>query len=255
MFIFNILTSFASDLKEIKPYDENNTDKKTEVTAMFDNIAPYYDLLNRVLSVGIDTIWRKKAIAQLDKSKCKRILDIATGTADLAVEISKQLPESQIIGLDISSKMIDLAGKKITKKHLQDRIQVEVGDSENLRFEDNSFDATTASFGVRNFGNLVSGLKEMYRILKPGGQIVILEFSRPRVFPFKQLFNTYFKYILPVIGRVKSKDPKAYKYLYESVQHFPDYDQFGDLLKEVGFNKVSWKPLSFGICTIYLGEK
>ena len=242
-------------MKEIKPYDSSNSDKKTEVTAMFDNIAPYYDLLNRVLSVGIDTVWRKKAISKINKKTCKTVLDIATGTGDLAVEISKQLPGAKIVGLDISSKMIELAGKKISKKKLSDKISVEVGDSENLRFEDNTFDATTASFGVRNFGNLKAGLAEMKRILKPGGQIVILEFSRPRIFPFKQLFNTYFKHVLPVIGRVKSKDPKAYKYLYESVQHFPDYDAFGSILEEVGFKNVSWKPLSFGICTIYLGEK
>ena len=242
-------------MKEIKPYDKQNTDKKTEVTAMFDNIAPYYDLLNRVLSVGIDTIWRKKAIAQINKKTCKKVLDIATGTADLAVEVSKQIPDAQVIGLDISSKMIELADQKIIKKKLNDRINVEVGDSENLRFEDHTFDATTASFGVRNFGNLKAGLSEMRRILKPGGQIVILEFSRPRVFPFKQLFNTYFKYLLPVIGRIKSKDPRAYQYLYESVQAFPDYDKLSDKLKSLGYTNCTWRSLSLGICAVYSAFK
>lgn len=222
---------------------------------MFDNIAPYYDVMNRVLSLGIDTIWRKKAIKLSSVPKPQHILDIATGTADLALEALKQNPNAKVIGLDISSNMIDLGRKKIIKKGLDSSISLEVGDSEDLRFDDDKFDLVTAAFGVRNFENLNQGLSEMHRVLRPGGEIMVLEFSKPKVFPFKQLFNLYFKNILPVIGSMKSKDPKAYKYLYESVQNFPDYDEFGKELKKVGFGGISYKSLSLGICTIYRGIK
>jgi len=222
---------------------------------MFDRIAPKYDLLNRVLSFGIDTIWRKKAIALLNPQDHEKILDVATGTADMCIEINKQLSPVEITGLDISSNMIEYGKVKIANKDLSHLIKLEVGDSENMRFADGYFDAATVAFGVRNFGNLKQGLKEMNRVLRPGGKIVVLEFSRPLYFPFKQLFNLYFKYLLPVIGKWSSKDQKAYKYLYESVQAFPDYDRFSDILREVGFRSVQWKALSLGICTIYSGEK
>lgn len=222
---------------------------------MFDNIAPKYDLLNRLLSLGIDTIWRKKAINKLTKGQHRRILDVATGTADMAVEINKQLSPDEVVGLDISKEMIHYGIKKVEKKALSKIIKLEVGDSENMRFESDLFDASTVAFGVRNFGNLEKGLSEMHRVLKPEGKIVVLEFSRPRYFPFKQLFNFYFKYILPSIGKKTSKDKKAYKYLYESVQAFPDYDNFADVLKKVGFRSVEWDSLSLGICTIYTGIK
>jgi len=222
---------------------------------MFDRIAPKYDLLNRVLSFGIDTIWRKKAIALLNPQDHEKILDVATGTADMCIEINKQLSPVEITGLDISSNMIEYGKVKIANKDLSHLIKLEVGDSEKMRFADGYFDAATVAFGVRNFGNLKQGLKEMNRVLRPGGKIVVLEFSRPLYFPFKQLFNLYFKYLLPVIGKWSSKDQKAYKYLYESVQAFPDYDRFSDILREVGFRSVQWKALSLGICTIYSGEK
>ena len=241
--------------KEVKPYDDQNTSKKQEVTKMFDRIAPIYDFLNGLLSLGIDSIWRRKAIKKLADNPPKTLIDIATGTADLALEAKKQLHCEKIVGLDISSKMIELAKKKIQKKGLEASMSFEVGDSENLRFEDGSFEAVTAAFGVRNFGNLEAGLQEMYRILSTNGRMVILEFSRPTIFPFKQMFNVYFKYILPFIGKITSKDPKAYKYLYESVQIFPDYEAFADILKQIGFTNISWKPLSLGICTIYYAEK
>jgi len=253
--LYGIKPTFTAQVEEIKPYQNKESSKKTQVTNMFNNIAPYYDVLNHVLSLGIDIIWRKKAIKLLKKSNPKTILDIATGTADLAIEASRQIPDAKIIGLDISPKMIEIGKKKITKKNLLDQISLEVGDSEKLRFESKSFDATTAAFGVRNFENLEDGLNEMFRILNPGGQIVVLEFSKPTIFPFKQLFNLYFKYILPLIGKIKSKDPKAYKYLYESVQQFPDYAKFGEVLERVGFKEIKYKPLSLGICTIYLGTK
>jgi len=238
----------------VKPYEEEGS-KKEQVTAMFDNIASKYDLLNGVLTVGIDKSWRKKAVAQLNSSDHKKILDVATGTADIAIEINKQISPQEIIGLDISPEMINFGNKKIDKKSLNDVISLEVGDSENMRFQDGYFDATTVSFGVRNFGNLEKGLSEMYRVTRPGGKIVILEFSKPTMFPFKQGYNFYFKYILPNIGKMTSKDPKAYKYLYESVQAFPDYNKFADILQKIGFRSVVYTPLTLGICTIYTGTK
>lgn len=245
----------ASDHDKITPYGDVATSKKGQVTKMFDGVAPYYDLLNRVLSLGIDVQWRKKAIKMLAASAPKKILDIATGTADLAIEAAKVIQPESIIGLDISSEMLKIGDKKIADKALNKVIQLELGDSEALRYVDGQFDAVMSSFGVRNFENLPKGLAEMNRVLAKGGQCMILEFSRPTAFPLKQLFNGYFKYILPVIGRVKSKDPRAYTYLYESVQAFPDYERFADILKEVGFSEVTWKPLTFGICTIYMAKK
>ncbi len=239
----------------VTPYDQVEIDKKTQVTSMFDKIAPYYDFLNRLLTLGIDQRWRKKAIKALDTREYDKILDIATGTADLAVALKKRLKVDKVIGLDISSNMIELASKKVDKMGLEDHVSVEVGDSENLRFDDESFDGATASFGIRNFQNLNKGLSEICRVLRPGGKIMILEFSKPTIFPFKQLFNLYFKYVLPVIGRITSKDPKAYQYLYESVQAFPDYDQMKKILEDIGFKNIKYTPLTLGICTIYLGEK
>lgn len=241
--------------KVVKPYNQSNTSKKEEVTNMFDKIAPMYDFLNGLLSLNIDTWWRKKAIQYLDPAKSKTLLDIATGTADLALEAHKQLSCDKVVGLDISSNMIDIAKKKINKKGLEKVLTFEVGDSENLRFENESFDAATVGFGVRNFGDLDKGLSEIFRVLKKDGTFVVLEFSRPTIFPFKQLFNMYFRYILPLIGRLTSKDPKAYGYLYESVQNFPDYDDFANILKKIGFKNITWKPLTLGICTVYYAEK
>ena len=238
----------------VKPYSAKGS-KKEQVTKMFDNIAPKYDLLNRLLSLGIDKSWRKKAVQKLNSKDHKRILDVATGTADLALEINKQLKPNEIVGLDISSEMINYGNKKLDKLGLNDKIKLEVGDSENMRFSDGYFDAVTVAFGVRNFGNLEKGLEEMYRVLRRGGKAVILEFSRPKVFPLKQMFNFYFKYILPKIGNRTSNDDNAYDYLYESVQVFPDYEKFGNILEKVGFRSIEWKSLTIGICTIYTGIK
>lgn len=237
----------------VKPYSEKN-DKKVQVTKMFDNIAPYYDFLNRFLSLGIDTIWRKKAINQLKSHNPQMILDVATGTADVAIEMSKRLSPTKIVGLDISKEMLEVGKKKINKRNLQNVIELEEGDSENLPFKDNTFDAITVAFGVRNFENLEQGLQEMKRVLKPNGRLVILEFSKPTIFPFKQLFNFYFAYILPFIGKFTSKDPRAYKYLYESVQAFPDGSKFVEVLKKTGFKSNQCIPLSLGICSIYVAD-
>lgn len=239
---------------QVKPYSEKGS-KKSQVSDMFDNIAPYYDFLNRFLSLGIDRTWRKKAIALLDPQKHKYVLDVATGTGDLALEAAKQLQVDQVIGVDISEEMLAIGRTKIAKKGLEQKIQLKSGDSENLPFEDNSFDALTVAFGVRNYEHLEKGLAEMRRVLKPGGKLVILEFSRPTIFPFKQLFNFYFKYILPTIGRFTSKDPKAYSYLYESVQAFPDGKDFIEVLNKIGYNNNQCIPLTLGICSIYAGEK
>ncbi|MEL6866937.1 MAG: bifunctional demethylmenaquinone methyltransferase/2-methoxy-6-polyprenyl-1,4-benzoquinol methylase UbiE [Bacteroidota bacterium] len=222
---------------------------------MFNRIAPYYDMLNRVLSLGIDRIWRRKAIGLLQDKEHQLILDVATGTADVAIEASKQLSPEKIIGVDISAEMLEIGRAKIKKRGLQQVIELQEADSENLPFADNTFDAITVAFGVRNFENLEKGMKEMNRVLKANGQLIVLEFSRPTLFPFKQIFNGYFKYILPNIGKLTSKDPKAYRYLYESVQAFPDGQAFLDVLQKTGFNSNQCRRLSLGICSIYSGKK
>lgn len=241
--------------EQITPYEDDNVSKKGQVTSMFDKIAPYYDQLNRFLSLGIDVLWRKKTIKLLKTYQPETILDIATGTGDLAIEAALSIHPKQIIGLDISANMLQIGEEKVAKKGLQEVISMEVGDSENLRFDTNSFDAVTAAFGVRNFENLEKGLGEMYRVLKPGGTLVVLEFSKPRVFPLKQFFNLYFKNILPLIGKLRSKDQRAYQYLYESVQAFPDYEKFTAILDKIGFTQTNYKTLSAGICCIYLAKK
>lgn len=240
--------------EEIKPYEQGGS-KKDQVSRMFDGIAPYYDFLNRLLSLGIDTTWRKRAIAQLESADPKYILDVATGTADVALEIARRLQPTQVIGLDIAPQMLDVGREKIRKKGLEEVIQLQVGDSENLPFENNTFDALTVAFGVRNFEHLEKGLQEMYRVLKPGGKLVVLEFSKPRVFPFKQLYDFYFRNILPAVGRLTSKDPRAYRYLYESVQAFPDREQFTNILSKTGYKSNQCIPLTLGVCSIYTGVK
>ncbi len=242
-------------MSQVKPYTAEGS-KTAQVGKMFDNIAPYYDFLNRFLSLGIDTIWRKKAIDQLATLQPRTVLDVATGTADVAIEISKRLKSvEKIVGFDLSHEMLEIGKTKVKDRNLGALIELKQGDSENLPFADASFDAVTVSFGVRNFENLEKGISEMQRVLKPGGKLVVLEFSRPTIFPFKQLFNTYFKYVLPQIGRLTSKDPRAYSYLYESVQAFPDGENFLSILSKNGFKSNEWKPLTLGICSIYCGTK
>ena len=242
--------------EKVKPYEEGKEEgKKQQISKMFDKIAPHYDFLNRFLSLGIDRTWRKKSIELLKPSNPKIILDVATGTADVAIEMSKQLTPDKIIGIDISSEMLEVGRNKLRKKNLDELIDLRKGDSENLPFEDNTFDAITVSFGVRNFENMEIGLSEMRRVLKDGGQLLVLEFSQPTLFPFKQLFQLYFKYLLPFIGKVTSKDPKAYKYLYDSVQAFPDGEDFVKVLTKLGYKSNQCIPLTLGICSIYLGQK
>jgi len=242
----------ASKKEDIDIY--NREGKKERVVVMFNRIARYYDFLNHFLSLSLDKTWRKKAIDQLTEDKPKVILDVATGTADLAIEALRLNPD-KIIGIDISDKMLELAKEKIDKRGLSNKIHVQKGDSENLPFAEGSFDAVTVAFGVRNFENLAKGLSEMSRVIRKGGMVVILEFSRPRKSPFKQLFRFYFNNILPFIGKVVSRDNKAYRYLPESVKEFPDGTDFINMLKKAGFSSPEYKPLSFGICTIYTGKK
>jgi demethylmenaquinone methyltransferase/2-methoxy-6-polyprenyl-1,4-benzoquinol methylase len=221
---------------------------------MFDNISPKYDLLNHVLSGGVDIYWRKRAIKLLKKQQPKVILDIATGTGDFAIEALALKPE-KIIGVDISEGMLAVGREKIAKLGKQDVITLQSGDSESLAFANNYFDAIIVSFGVRNFQNLLAGLTEMNRVMKPGGTCVVVEFSKPKSFPFKQIYNFYFKYILPIIGKTVSKDSAAYTYLPESVQAFPDGEAFLDIYKKAGFINTKCISLTFGICSIYVGHK
>jgi demethylmenaquinone methyltransferase / 2-methoxy-6-polyprenyl-1,4-benzoquinol methylase len=238
----------------VVPYKDKKDPKKTQVAEMFNNISHRYDLLNHVLSLGIDILWRKKAIKLLKKDQPKLILDIATGTGDFAIEALALNPD-KIIGVDISEGMLAEGIKKMKKRGLEDKIQLQMGDSEGLLFEDNKFDAVIVSFGVRNFENLEKGLADMYRVLKPGGKTVIVEFSKPKAFPMKQAYGLYSNYILPQIGKLLSKDTSAYSYLPESVQAFPDGEDFLAVLKKVGFTNTLCKPLTFGISSIYLGTK
>lgn len=240
--------------KVVKPYEPDSS-KKEQVSKMFDNIAPKYDLLNRVLSLGIDTIWRKKMIEKIQSLNPKQVLDVATGTGDVALEAQKRLQTDFITGVDISHEMLEVGRKKIEKKGLSDTIRLDLGDSENLPYDDNSFDAVTVAFGVRNFENLEKGMREMNRVLRPGGKLVVLEFSRPTMFPFKQGYNFYFKNILPTIGKLTSKDQRAYTYLYESVQAFPDGDDFLSVMNNTGYSSPDLERLTLGICTLYTGVK
>ncbi len=239
---------------EKKIDSQTGMDKKQRVMHMFDHIARYYDFLNHFLSLNMDKTWRKKAINELMEDNPKIILDVATGTADLAIEALRLNPD-KIIGIDISEQMLQLAKEKINKKQLSQKIEFQRSDSENLPFVDNTFDAVTVAFGVRNFEDLEKGLSEMFRVLKKGGRAVILEFSRPDKFPFKQLFGFYFNNILPFVGKTISKDKGAYRYLPESVKNFPDGMDFINILKKAGFSYTGYKTLSFGICTIYTGQK
>ncbi len=239
---------------QITPYSSAET-KKEQVATMFNNISGTYDFLNHFLSLGIDIIWRKKAIKELQALKPQKILDVATGTGDFAFEAIKILNPREVIGVDISVGMLDVARKKIAERKLSDVFSVQPGDSEGLLFDDNTFDAITVAFGVRNYENLEKGLADMLRVLKPGGKIVILEFSKPRVFPIKQLYNFYFKYITPFFGGLFSKDKKAYAYLEESVQAFPDGKNFTTLMDKVGYQYTKHRPLTFGISAIYTGVK
>jgi demethylmenaquinone methyltransferase/2-methoxy-6-polyprenyl-1,4-benzoquinol methylase len=236
------------------PYKDREGGKKKQIVEMFDNISHRYDLLNHMLSLGIDRRWRKKVVRLLKPYNPRQILDIATGTGDLAIE-SLSLNPDKIIGVDISEGMLEMGRRKIEKKGINNTIEFISGDSENLAFSDNNFDAVIVAFGVRNFENLAKGLSEMYRVLKRGGHAVVLEFSKPVIFPLKQLYSYYFSWIIPMIGKKISKDNSAYSYLPKSVNAFPQGVEFAEILREIGFSDIKIVSLSFGISTIYIGQK
>ena len=240
--------------KIIKPYKDSSAGKKEQVATMFNTISQEYDGLNRVISFGIDVSWRKKVVKIVSGNHPKQILDIATGTGDLALMMSKLNPD-KITGLDISEGMLEVGKQKIARANLSDRIEMIVGDSENMPFKDDTFDAITVSFGVRNFANLDKGLKEIRRVLKPNGTFVVLETSNPTRFPFKQGYQFYTSFILPVIGKIFSKDKVAYSYLSETANSFPFGEAFDNILQKNGFINTEYKPVTFGVATIYSATK
>lgn len=240
--------------KKVVPYKESTLAKKQQVEQMFDSISGKYDGLNRVISFGIDVKWRKKVVAIATAKNPKNILDIATGTGDLAISMAKS-DAQKIIGLDISEGMLSVGRKKVAEKNLENKIELVQGDSEALPFDENSFDAVTVAFGVRNFEHLKKGLSEILRVLKPGGKLVILETSVPTKTPFKQGYGIYCKYLLPLIGKLFSNDRVAYSYLSESAASFPYGKKFNNILDEIGFTNVKDFPQTFGVATIYTASK
>ncbi|MBW2936664.1 bifunctional demethylmenaquinone methyltransferase/2-methoxy-6-polyprenyl-1,4-benzoquinol methylase UbiE [Aureisphaera sp. CAU 1614] len=241
--------------KKVTPYQESSLNKKEQVEQMFDTISEEYDGLNRVISLGTDVSWRKKVVKFVKQKNPKSILDIATGTGDLALQFAQKTEAERIVGLDLSEGMLSIAKKKALKKPSNTKVDFIKGDSENLPFEDNSFDAITVSFGIRNFEDLNKGLSEIYRVLSPGGIFVILETSVPTKFPWKQGYHIYSKGILPIIGKVFSKDRVAYRYLSESASVFPHGEKLNNILRKIGFIEVENKPQTLGVATIYLASK
>lgn len=240
--------------KEVKPYGDSNKSKKEEVAQMFDNISKRYDFLNHFLSLGIDKIWRKKAVRKLKEIQPKRILDIATGTGDFAIA-SLKLNPTEVVGLDISAGMLEVGKTKMKDRKFDHIITMTQADSEDIPYEDNYFDGLTVGFGVRNFEHLEKGLAEMLRVIRPGGKVVILEFSKPKTFPVKQGYYIISKYIIPFFGKRISKDEKAYAYLPESIAAFPEGKDFTDILTKLGYKNVDAELVSGGIATIYSGIK
>lgn len=237
----------------LKPYNTNQS-KKEEVAQMFNNIAHRYDFLNHLFSLGIDKIWRKKAIRILGEVKPKQIIDLATGTGDLAFTALRLNPD-HVSGVDISQGMLDIGKQKAAKRGVSDKVSFTLGDSENIPFESESFEGAMVAFGVRNFEHLDKGLEEINRVLKPGGRCVVLEFSKPTAFPIKQVYWFYFKAVMPTVGKWFSKDSRAYTYLPESVKAFPDGDDFLDKYYNAGFKDVRQVKLTGGIASLYIGEK
>ena len=246
------MTQFAHD--KIKPFSEEGS-KKAQVRSMFDHIAPRYDFMNRFLSAGIDVRWRKKAIQLFRDDRPETLLDVATGTGDMAIMAARILKPRQITGIDISEKMLEIGRKKIEKEELGTKIVLAGGDGETINFPDNSFDGVMVAFGVRNFEHLEKGLAEILRVLKPGARLVVLEFSKPRLPGIRSLYNLYMGVIAPQMAKWFKQDKKAYQYLNDSAKAFPDRQQFEDILKQSGYSDTKWKPLSLGICCIYSGRK
>ena len=241
--------------KKVTPYQGSSQSKKQQVEKMFDNISGNYDGLNRVISMGTDVSWRKKVVQMVKDHRPETVLDIATGTGDLAIQIAEAADAKKIVGLDLSEGMLKVGRKKIMSKNLQTQIEMIQGDSEALPFEDNSFDVITVAFGVRNFETLELGLSEIYRVLKKGGLFIVLETSVPTRFPFKQGYKFYSSLILPTIGKLFSKDKEAYTYLSKSAAEFPYGEKFNNILKKIGFINVASDPQTLGVATIYNASK
>ncbi|HEX5155454.1 MAG TPA: bifunctional demethylmenaquinone methyltransferase/2-methoxy-6-polyprenyl-1,4-benzoquinol methylase UbiE [Parafilimonas sp.] len=244
---------FAHD--KVLPDEKSDVDKKNQVAAMFNSIARRYDFLNRFLSVGIDKSWRKKAIKELKEVHPKIMLDVATGTGDVAIVANKLLNPDKIIGIDISEGMLELGRSKIKKLNLSNKIELLAGDSETINYQNSSFDAITVAFGVRNFAHLEKGLTEMLRVLKPGGKISILECTMPKASLLRRFYSFYMFTMVPAFGKLFAKNKQAYKYLNNSVRAFPDRENFMEIMQKAGFRKTYYKSLSFGICCIYCGSK
>ena len=247
------MAKYAHD--EVMPYQNSGLDKKDQVANMFNSIAYRYDFMNRFLSFGIDIQWRKKAINELKKLAPKKILDVATGTGDVALLTYRILKPEKITGIDISEGMLDLGRKKIETLGLVSQIELQKGDGEAIPYENNNFDAITVAFGVRNFQNLEKGMQEMYRVLQPGGKLVVLEFSKADPGVLSAFFDFYMNVITPAIGKLIAKNKDAYQYLNDSVQAFPEGETLLTIMHEAGFTQTYLKKLSFGICTIYCGSK
>lgn len=241
--------------EKVTPYKDSSASKKEQVEQMFDTISGNYDGLNRVISLGIDLKWRKRVVRFIKEKQPQSILDIATGTGDLAIQFAEKISAEKIVGLDLSEGMLSMAHKKVANTDLAKKVTFIKGDSENLPFEDGSFDAITVSFGIRNFETLEKGLSEIFRVLAPGGRFVILETSIPTRFPFKQGYHFYSRGILPIIGKLFSKDKVAYAYLSESASVFPFGEELNNILRKIGFIEVQNKPQTFGVATIYIASK
>lgn len=237
----------------IKPFGEGG--KKEQVSRMFDTIAGRYDFMNRFLSLGTDKGWRRKAINILKKERPQVILDVATGTADMAIRAAHALKPQKIVGIDISEKMLEIGRQKVAAQALESIIKLQAGDSETINFPDQSFDAVMVAFGVRNFENLEKGLAEIWRVLKPGAPLVVLEFSKPRIPGVRNLYNLYMGIVAPEVAGWFNQDKKAYRYLNRSAKAFPDRQAFVSVLNKTGFSNTSFKPLSLGICCIYFGRR
>lgn len=238
----------------VNPYKNSQKSKKQQVEDMFDNISGKYDFLNHFLSLNLDKTWRKKAISYLKHVPVSSLLDVATGTGDMVTPALKLKP-TRIVGIDLSEGMLQGARKKFPTEVNGTSISFIKGDSENLPFSDNEFDAETVAFGVRNFENTLKGLSEMYRVLKPGGKVVVLEFSKPASFPFRNIYQFYFRNLLPLFGRMVSKDKEAYTYLPQSVSSFPERENFTAIMESAGFRECSFQTLTFGVVSIYTGIK
>lgn len=240
--------------EEVKPYDKD-ADKTGQVREMFNSIAPAYDVMNRMMTLGIDTIWRRKAVDMVGKYNPRRVLDVATGTGDLAFLIDKRLRPEQLLGIDLSEGMLAIAREKALQKGVADRLSFAVEDCLSLSLPDNSYDAITVAYGVRNFENLKQGFAEMYRVLAPGGVLCVIELSTPEHFPFRQLYKFYTYTIIPLVGRIVSRDKQAYSYLPRSVAAVAQGEEMLDIFRSVGFKNCRLRRLTFGACTIYMGEK